>query len=1389
MRLKKTLYAVVVLLAVASMVVPGVRADVRRPKGFVFDRNFMAEHREQLVRAQQRVQAGEKLRTPRGRSKALPNNGLLKAGSGLDKYRDPNYVVPRLEADILLGRDLAGSANKRMDASFEARLRSSEPVQLTPERRAQLNLRASGAPSETAADRVAKKARAYAEAKRELARGTSSTADVLPSAQIADGSALSAIGFCGISGTEDFFDEAVLLGDLDGNMLLDDDFGSAGLNPRTAVDRQGKVVDDILLPDEVYTAMAVSGHNAANGFNAPTDFNVFYTGTNAGFLSIEGDTVCDGDLLADTSLGVVALTGIAVPGTGSNFSNSASITGIAVTEAEYDGDLATDEVVYFSVFDPEFGRPAAATSALCVMLDSDGDDIPDPGLVIVLSLSSNISVAGVATDSFGDAYWQLTDFIIGRIVKFFDVDEDRLPDFTTLWNLTDQNLTGVVDISILQVSNAVDIAVDRSNTVYLQCANGAEPGVPFNTGIPDSVVSFVDRCGDFDPITGLIPRQNQFADGDFRIAVASDDVAQPSGAGVAPPVLVIPELEVDYAGAYRGLEVDWDDNIYVASGAVPAGQSGDPSPFTGSVLRIPDLDCDRVGNAVDLDGDGEFGNFEDYLWLDNPLNPGELTPNGFNSIAFGPLFSLQRVGLGLGDEETIAFAFDDFDGPANNVAGGICDLLLATACDNVGTQPLGGAVGFEFLICNTAYTGFRLGSNGNIAFRRDATPTFADPDLLDFSPTVVEFLSSTAPQVAPLFVDLNPGEGGQFSLHHLGFAAVDAFIIRYINMPEFTFGGVGVGVDQFGLPKRGSTNNFDVTFFDDQDFWDDVNAEILGDETNLNNVVNDDNDGICMPAGVGLDPNGPTQIIERNGDGDFTDENLARFSQEGVGRIKPEQGPFKFVYHQVESIGAANGSAAIVGFTTGFDGVFNTGTIPPGLCETNLSEAVPSPDNPFYMGGCIGMNTEPSLYEFFADGLYGFLNPDGTITPSMIDLDLRQETDPNCILRPEFFLDDTSEDCICFKGSNIPVGLFCQSFEISDDSAGDDPFLGPTTFQINGFCFPMPTTGENAICPQFCGQTAPLCRAGKSVTYSLVFKFDEDGDGITDATIEFTDPDVVVTNEFTIRLTVDFSQTNLCGGDVEVCIFAVYGFGDDNKYFELQQLDGDAPLEVAPVTLTCASTIDIGARAPVVLSIAPDTVACEDPDDPDNVEDVQIAGLCFFGSITSAFITTNPDGTGTRVDLSNVVNVQSNIVTATVPIAQLTPDTPYYVFVVRSDGVRSTSYPNAFGFDVTFTCLSEETPEEPEIRLTSCRVVRNSVGKLILQVNGENFVPNDSIVLLNGVPCRRNKYPARFINPTSGTTTRINCSGGLSGLLPATVTVRNQSDGRVSVNSLTCQRN
>jgi len=735
-------------------------------------------------------------------------------------------------------------------------------------------------------------------------------------------------------------------------------------------------------------------------------------------------------------------------------------------------------------------------------------------------------------------------------------------------------------------------------------------------------------------------------------------------------------------------------------------------------------------------------------------------------------------------------------------------VLRTTSVINVGVNTAGGTRGFEFLFCNIAWTGFRLGSNGNIVFRDSDISAATDPALVDFTPTVPEFLAGP-PQIAGLYTDLNPNDGGQFSVSRIGFADVDAFIIQYINYPQRLQGGVGVNIDAEGVLGRGNTNSFDITLYDDQDAWDDCDAEFVQDTTDIRNGQAGigcvqgfadgtfvDNDGISFPSAVGLQNStqdgGVTRIIDRNGDGDVTDENLVETAQEGVGRTIPEQGPFKLTYHQVEVIGTA-ANPVIVGYSTGFDPSFNIGTIPPGLCETNLSRATPAEDNPFFMSGALGMGTEPSLYEFFNGARQAVLNPDGTVTTPLVDFDLRQEVLAECAGRAERFIDTTSAECLLFKGANQPVGLFCQSLT-APATGNTDPFLGPVTFTVNGFNFPMPANGQNAICSQFCGTTTPaFCRNGKTVTCSATIAFDENGDGIIDSTVTLTEATAPIgrirtVNENQILIEgLNLATSEICGGAATVTIACVFGFGDDNKFFELRADGPDAGTlpDVGPVTLVCSSASTLfGLRQPVVLSIAPDTDDCTNPDDPDRVEDVQINGIC-FGTITSAFLTTTPNGSGTRVPISNVVNVTRNTVTGTIRFADLTPNTPYYVFVIRNDGAVSTGYPNTFGFDVTFTCTT--TPPPPPVNvphLTSCRVKRVAGGKFVLEVNGSNFLVNNSVVLLNNTPCRTNKYPSGFIGQ-DGKTTRINCTGGIKKLLPATVTVRNQ-DGTVSDNSLQC---
>jgi len=1180
---------------------------------------------------------------------------------------------------------------------------------------------------------------------------------------------------------------------------------------------------------------------------------VFYTATSAGFINILEDAGGDGNFLpggagVTTPVRTIALTNLTAGGI--RLSSSASVTGLVVQQdAELDGDVNSDEIVYFTVFDPEFGTSPAPpggpnptprqVSFIGIIFDgADADEIPDTAQLLIRGFNE-ISLAGLGMDSLGHLYWPLTNLNTGVILNFKDTNENRVVfdsgDSGTASLYTFVGGAAPTALDLGTVANSVGIVMDRNDNLYLQVAAGDQtvPGCgPANTGLPAAVVSYVDRCGDVDPLTGVIPRPDGLADTLFRIYAAQRDVDQTAGAGDPndSPVLILPDLQIDYSG-YGGIDVDYDDNLYVAVGAAPAGESGDPSPFCGSILRIPDKNCDRVGDSVDFDGNRVFGTSNlfgydtddatrtsDYLWVQAPLQAVGRTPTGIGYIDFGPLFSLNRVGLLLGDDDGMGFAFDAADGIANNIAGGDADILRASGSINVGTNTAGGTRGFEFLMMNVAWTGFRLGSNGSIALRNSALRADADPALVDNSPTIPEFLTGGTTTmgvvIAPLFTDLNPGDdflapagfGGQFSVNRIGFAAVDAYIIQWINFPQYQHGGAGVNVDPFGRLGPAQINSFDVTLFDDQDFWDDVDAEFVQDTTNVNNNVNNDNDGVAAPAGIGFarqnQTGGVTQIIDRNGDGDTTDENILDSSvvQEGVGRTIPEQGPFLFRYHQIEAVGTA-AVPVIVGFTTGFDPVFNVGTIPPGLCEINLSRETPAFDDPFYYCGAIGCGTEPSLFEIFNSGREPSQNTDGTLTGPLIDVDLRQEVIEDCFIRAERVIDTQGTECLRFKGSNIPVGLFCTSVvrAPATPTNPNNPFLGATDITVNGFNFPMPTTGANEVCSQFCGTTAPaVCRNGKSITCQAVIAFDEDGNGTIDATVTLTETagtpnlgrvQVISENQIVLQ-GVNLAQTDICGGVGTITVSCTYSNfdgvnGANNKYFETR-LNAAGAQVVGPVTNVCVANAGLGLRAPVVTSIAPDFVSCNNPDDStDRVEDVQINGIC-FGRITSAFLTTTADGSGTRIPINNVLNITRNTVTGTITIASLTPATPYYVFVVRSDGAISTSYPNVFGFDVTFSCRNDVTPPPPNPgpTLTSCRVRRVALGKFVLQVNGSGFLVNNTIVLLNGTPCPRTKYPSKFFGDNN-TTTRLNCTGGIKNLLPATVTTRN-ADGVTSRNSLQC---
>ena len=92
---------------------------------------------------------------------------------------------------------------------------------------------------------------------------------------------------------------------------------------------------------------------------------------------------------------------------------------------------------------------------------------------------------------------------------------------------------------------------------------------------------------------------------------------------------------------------------------------------------------------------------------------------------------------------------------------------------------------------------------------------------------------------------------------------------------------------------------------------------------------------------------------------------------------------------------------------------------------------------------------------------------------------------------------------------------------------------------------------------------------------------------------------------------------------------------------------------------------------------------------------------------------------------------------------------------------------------------SDSSLQDPKITALK---FKGASGKLI--VDGENFIPSDSIVEIGSTPVTRLKYPSGYFLP-GGTTTRIMTKGDISALLPrgvdVSITVFTPSSGRRSL--------
>ncbi len=480
-----------------------------------------------------------------------------------------------------------------------------------------------------------------------------------------------------------------------------------------------------------------------------------------------------------------------------------------------------------------------------------------------VAFSAFDNLAGCAVDDDGSVYFQQVDLagLTGaNIVKVTrtGTNYDRSGATSGIINLSTLDPTngvyGTASGPASQVNtftnysgtagifgNITALAAGPGNTLYAAVARSRvatdDPATQATEGLfanpaglpptPSMVISFADYAS-----AGGVPAPDGFADpvvpgavapgvNNFRVFVHGTGPEARTGSPVlgSPLDTLKVDFQVDYT-IFGGLAVDEARKVYVVSGGTPALVGLDPSPTLGEVLVFPDRKpADRRADFVDLRaagtlpapagpgtnaGDGVSDRFDHIFWQ-APLDPGTLLPTGIAGLSRGFLMYLNRTRTNLsafptlpngtpqGDDETSGpVTFSSFD-PSEQVAGGD-DVFAPRLGDDAGG-------GFEFVFggasCPAPQTQFFLNSNGSISFGAGDTSNV---------PTASAFLAGPA-RIAGAWTDLNPiaraVSTASFPVQALGFAGINHFKLRWIDVP------------QFAAEAAGQRNSFSISLFDD----------------------------------------------------------------------------------------------------------------------------------------------------------------------------------------------------------------------------------------------------------------------------------------------------------------------------------------------------------------------------------------------------------------------------------------------------------------------------------------------------------------------------------------------------------------------------------------------
>jgi hypothetical protein len=308
---------------------------------------------------------------------------------------------------------------------------------------------------------------------------------------------------------------------------------------------------------------------------------------------------------------------------------------------------------------------------------------------------------------------------------------------------------------------------------------------------------------------------------------------------------------------------------------------------------------------------------------------------------------------------------------------------------------------------------------------------------------------------------------------------------------------------------------------------------------------------------------------------------------------------------------------------------------------------------------------------------------------------------------------------------------------------------------------------------------------------------DGNADGVPELIIPLKN--ITIVNRLLLQATIPALSPQLpgtafplacCGGVANIILSRTVTDGDDNSFGTFTQ------------TQTCQ--IDLGIRAPVVISASPSSADCS------VAQNLVIPGSCFLladgkPNVTSVFAVErgNPSHI---IQAKNFVILNTNLIDALFDFGAANAGRTFLIFASGPNGTSRnlTALPqgaqancplgNEQGVMVTVTCNAPansgpdpgNAPDNIKTEVTSCAVERDSSGVFTLTVRGR-FFKEGAVVTVDGVALKKTKL--KDFDSASNAFTRITGKKKVCKNLPGPVVVTNpgEAPGAAFICSSSCK--